>query len=912
MDKNNWTWSLPFCIFLLLIQVKISTCSVPEFESKSKDMIKIVGSDIFMSCNFKGVITYTWLKDGKVIIYSNRIYYNKISNEMQVLNIKKFQAADKGLYSCVAFNQHGKSSANISVDAILPYKPKIHPISDVYLKAGDSFKVTCDADAIPTAVTYNWRKRSGHLSGNTVFVRDKNVLHIKNILKSDEGIYECTARNSLGTTLESFNLRIATNTIWVDKPKDEDVSTTKPFVWVASIVTLSKNPIFKWYKDGSHILRDSTTSQQGAKFISRLNFPDLNLGDAGVYMVTVEKIDVAGLQSDMKLTIFSPPLIQITEGKEIRVDLGDELLLTCNVAANPKPSIKWYFKDKVLKSLSANGNQVLTLKKDDLTKDDMGMYICYSENGKGNSTVSINVIVESAGVSVAVKVTIIIIVCGVIAGLVVLAVLFYLRYGERCIKAGIDEGTFYTDLVQEEKEVKSLADLEKNPNTLKRNINMSTRKNTSATAFNNGGAGGGRLSIKTRGKKPSTDSVDGQTSIFDTIKGNQRYSRQGSVFQTIKTTLTRPSLTGAENHEVRLGSFALCSGHSIDINELSFDEIIAEGEYGGVSRGQMADEDDINYKQVAIKMLKDELMKTCEKRNMLAEIRVMRRIPAHENLVEFVGWTVTPSNVYIVEEYIPFGNLLTFLRAQRDLRHAVDANEDEICVDQYMLCSYAQQIAAGMMHLGKFHIIHRDLACRNIYIGYENTIKISDYAIVRDIYTPNVYRNNTGGQIPVRWMAYEAIFSGEYSIKSDVWSFGILLWEMCSLGRIPYPNIMRTEQLLEELFAGYHMENPGNVSTDLFLLMDSCWNKNPASRPTFNSLYAAFTEYMSDINDTKENIVHIDLSNCFSSGNKMSVSSDQYMLTPNDDHHRPHPFDTVAEEDEDGGLGEDEPLTLNC
>ena len=93
-------------------------------------------------------------------------------------------------------------------------------------------------------------------------------------------------------------------TQWIEKPKNENVSTTESFEWVASIVSLSKNPVFKWYKDGSHILRNSSMTIQGAKFTSRLKFPDLNLGDAGTYKVTVEKLDFAGLESDMKLTVF--------------------------------------------------------------------------------------------------------------------------------------------------------------------------------------------------------------------------------------------------------------------------------------------------------------------------------------------------------------------------------------------------------------------------------------------------------------------------------------------------------------------------------------------------------------------------------------------------------------------------------
>jgi len=340
-----------------------------------------------------------------------------------------------------------------------------------------------------------------------------------------------------------------------------------------------------------------------------------------------------------------------------------------------------------------------------------------------------------------------------------------------------------------------------------------------------------------------------QTSIFDTINAKQREPSRRGTFSL------RPR-TSSDGHGARLASVDLVQGKSIDVGQLTFEEVVAEGEYGGVTRGSYAANDDM-CRDVSIKMLKDELLKSAEKRNMLTEIRLMRRIKCHENIVEFIGWSVSPGCVCIVEELMPFGSLLDYLRAQTSLADvdAVEGGDGDVVVTQHALLSFAQQIAAGMIHLSQLQVVHRDLACRNVYIDHENLVKISDYSIVRDVYTPNVYRQTTGGQLPVRWMAYEAIFNGEYTSKTDVWSFGVLLWELCTLGDIPYPNLIRTEQLLEELERGYRMENPGNISTDLFLLMDSCWNKLPTIRPTFNKLYADITAL---VHEEEDDVVHID------------------------------------------------------
>ncbi|XP_046630084.1 tyrosine-protein kinase receptor torso-like [Neodiprion virginianus] len=172
------------------------------------------------------------------------------------------------------------------------------------------------------------------------------------------------------------------------------------------------------------------------------------------------------------------------------------------------------------------------------------------------------------------------------------------------------------------------------------------------------------------------------------------------------------------------------------------------------------------------------------------------------------------------------------------------------------LLNFGRQKATGMEFLSSNRVVHRDLAARNVLVCDDKTVKISDFGLSRDIYQENVYKKQGNGRLPVKWMAIEALTHQVYSTHSDVWSFGILLWEIVTLGCSPYPGIP-TNKVLTKLRTGYRMERPANCSVALYNVMLSCWQTKPKDRPTFTALrqeldkllsVAAENEYL-DLND---------------------------------------------------------------
>jgi serine/threonine protein kinase len=146
-----------------------------------------------------------------------------------------------------------------------------------------------------------------------------------------------------------------------------------------------------------------------------------------------------------------------------------------------------------------------------------------------------------------------------------------------------------------------------------------------------------------------------------------------------------------------------------------------------------------------------------------------------------------------------------------------------------------------MEYLASKRCVHRDLAARNVLVSDDNVLKIADFGLARNITTGDYYRKTTDGRLPVKWMAFESLLGQVYTSQSDVWSYGILLWEIMTLGGTPYPGI-QAQELFKKLEKGYRMESPPNCPNYLFEIMTSCWDEVPFNRPTFKDLVKDFEE----------------------------------------------------------------------
>uniref|UniRef100_A0A671V189 Tyrosine-protein kinase n=1 Tax=Sparus aurata TaxID=8175 RepID=A0A671V189_SPAAU len=229
--------------------------------------------------------------------------------------------------------------------------------------------------------------------------------------------------------------------------------------------------------------------------------------------------------------------------------------------------------------------------------------------------------------------------------------------------------------------------------------------------------------------------------------------------------------------------------------------------------------------KVAIKTLKPGTMSP---EAFLQEAQIMKKL-RHDKLVPLYA-VVSEEPIYIVTEFMGKGSLLDFLK-----------EGDGKFLKLPQLVDMAAQIADGMAFIERMNYIHRDLRAANILVADNLVCKIADFGLARLI-EDNEYTARQGAKFPIKWTAPEAALYGRFTIKSDVWSFGILLTELVTKGRVPYPGMVNRE-VLEQVERGYRMPCPQGCPESLHEMMRHCWKKEPDERPTFEYIQSFLEDY---------------------------------------------------------------------
>eukprot|EP00795_Rhopilema_esculentum_P012450 gene12450-3119_t len=292
---------------------------------------------------------------------------------------------------------------------------------------------------------------------------------------------------------------------------------------------------------------------------------------------------------------------------------------------------------------------------------------------------------------------------------------------------------------------------------------------------------------------------------------------------------------------------SICDGDTeLCRDSLIIGETLGEGAFGVVLKAEAQGlTHKTEKKYVAVKMLKADATEN-ELLDLLCETQTMKRIGKHRNIISFIGCCIKNGPLYVVVEYAPHGNLRQFLRTKRPtFPESVDQRVEPPLTLQDLV-SFSLQISKGMEFLASKSCIHRDLAARNVLVGEEFTMKIADFGLARTVREADYYRKTTTGRLPVKWLAIEALFDRVYTTQSDVWAYGVLLWEIFTLGGSPYPGIP-VEKLFDLLKLGYRMEQPQGCPKDIYDLFLKCWFENPNERPSFKDICSNLQAYLENL-----------------------------------------------------------------
>ncbi|XP_068182085.1 macrophage colony-stimulating factor 1 receptor isoform X1 [Antennarius striatus] len=328
-------------------------------------------------------------------------------------------------------------------------------------------------------------------------------------------------------------------------------------------------------------------------------------------------------------------------------------------------------------------------------------------------------------------------------------------------------------------------------------------------------------------------------------------------------------------------------------DKLKLGKILGAGAFGKVveatAYGLGKDNDDVL--RVAVKMLKASAHSD-EREALMSELKILSHLGHHKNIVNLLGACTYGGPVLVITEYCSLGDLLNFLRQKAEtfinfvmngpditqisndyknicsqtrcirsdsgisstssssyleMRPSQPPNtesfQDSVCdetvnwpLDIDDLLRFSLQVAQGLEFLAAKNCIHRDVAARNVLLTDDRVAKICDFGLARDIMNDSNYVVKGNARLPVKWMAPESIFNCIYTVQSDVWSYGILLWEIFSLGKSPYPSMAVDSRFYKMVKRGYQMSQPDFSPPEIYTIMKMCWNLEPTERPTFSTI----------------------------------------------------------------------------
>ncbi|XP_078379826.1 fibroblast growth factor receptor 1-A-like isoform X2 [Oculina patagonica] len=282
------------------------------------------------------------------------------------------------------------------------------------------------------------------------------------------------------------------------------------------------------------------------------------------------------------------------------------------------------------------------------------------------------------------------------------------------------------------------------------------------------------------------------------------------------------------------------SGRRWEINreQVKIIKVIGKGAFSQVAKATAWNiRGNEENRTVAVKMLKANAPDS-DRKDLLAEVELMKKLKPHPHVIKLMACVTETDPLLVLIEYVPFGDLLGYLRKSRGLNDTYFKDPDvkpQTSLTAEQLIRFAWQVADGMFYLSSKKIIHRDLAARNVLVGEGEKCKVTDFGMARNVHQDDIYTKQSRGRLPVKWTAYEALLYGTYTTQSDVWSYGVLLYEILTVGGSPYPGI-NARQIARKLQEGFRMPKPKHVDNKLYQTMLKCWEENPNDRPSFAKL----------------------------------------------------------------------------
>ncbi|XP_032886648.1 vascular endothelial growth factor receptor kdr-like isoform X2 [Amblyraja radiata] len=813
-----------------------------EFKKENPLLVKVEQGNVRLPVKVNAFPSpeVSWYKNGKLITQNQTCYVQ----DRYTLKIISISEKDEGNYTVSLTNKLHNLQKNITITLRVSkdVKPEIadkivaSPGEKVY-HLGKNYPLTCTASGSPIPdIHWEWQPCDTALStckpsndekititnaatilGNKIQILPQKSMVIQNktkivsrltVIESKvSGIYYCLASNRLGVDRRQINFFITNQSDVLHLEADATTSRTQGedlnlICWVRKYYGKEVTWYYQSFENSLQVQLDLFTQRIEGIYSRKLvlHLRNVTKNHSGIYKC--KAMDVTCGKECERHTIVhieskTVPVLQ-KNLTNMEVNSSSTVVLYCNVTGRPSPTISWYRNEKQVLPASGisleSGSKTLIIER--VEHDDEGVYKCKATNEKG--TVETSAYISVLGAEEKSNLELIILVCtGVAATLFWLLLTLFIRKLKKPRTADVKTG--YLSIIMDPDEVP----------------------------------------------------LDEQCEQFQYDSSKWEFPRD----------------------RLKLGKTL---GHG------AFGKVVEASAFG-IDKSSTC-------KTVAAKMLKEGATAN-ECKALMSELKILIHIGHHLNVVNILGaCTKSGGPLMVIVEYCKYGNLSNYLRNKRndfifikcqknvnqlgddtgadlmestkrrlesvastgsstssgfveDKSYSDAEEEEEDAEDLYKrplamedLICYSFQVAKGMEFLASRKCIHRDLAARNILLSGNNVVKICDFGLARDIYKDPDYLRKGDARLPLKWMAPESIFDKIYTTQSDVWSFGVLLWEIFSLGASPYPGVQIDEEFCHRLKEGTRMKPPEYSSPEIYQTMLDCWLQEPGERPTFNEL----------------------------------------------------------------------------
>uniref|UniRef100_A0A673N708 receptor protein-tyrosine kinase n=1 Tax=Sinocyclocheilus rhinocerous TaxID=307959 RepID=A0A673N708_9TELE len=744
-----------------------------------------------------------WYKNDQLIVWKDEYRMKPNRGSLTIYGVTE---KDAGNYTVVMTNKITKEEQRRTFQLLVNVHPKIFEKEvlldrDVHMY-GSSPTLRCTASGGSSPVTIKWQ----WMPREDCPVR---FLTLKIQKAVDHALYRCIASNKMGIEERVIVFQVARECFLNLSvlPSSNPIEGEDVVMRCVADRLLYSN--LRWYRvtnianpDASPaaVLCDTRTLSplhqtnitisglQGTNATLDLPIPNATLMDQGLYACQVENVGTSErtcLLHNLRLRgyLYVSAALEmsriVTNLTDQRVNVSDSTTLVCEVSGTPTPTVVWTKDNQTVMEGSGvilkRSNRVLTIQR--VKKEDSGLYICTACNQQGCDSHEARITVDGAEEKMNVEL-IMPIGAVVIAMILWLLIVFVIRNRKRPNEGDLKTG--YLSII---------LDLDDMP--------------------------------------------------MDEHCERLTYDANKWEFPRDRLKLGEPLGRGA------------------------FGQVVEATAYGI--------EKATTCTTVAVKMLKEGAT-TSEYRALMSELKILIHIGHHLNVVNLLGACTKPGGpLMVIVEYCKHGNLSSYLKSKRGeyspykkrtprmpCRREVQQEEDlhegdlglgtstrlDVCTESSDwdhltmedLISYSFQVTKGMEFLASRKCIHRDLAARNILLSENNVVKICDFGLARDVYKDPDYVRKGDARLPLKWMAPETIFDRVYTTQSDVWSFGVLLWEIFSLGASPYPGVCIDESFCRRLKEGTRMRAPDYATPEIYQTMLDCWLDRPKDRPTFTQL----------------------------------------------------------------------------